>query len=129
MATRFRLCDEDREKYGGPEWVTYDAEQFDDMPLDELEKLEAQVIDRTGVSLVVMMARMFSTGTLLGKTVVLWLARQMAGETEPPLKDFNIKPRKLKMETVKPAGAGDPPASASSPTSSGEEPSATPADA
>jgi hypothetical protein len=69
---------------------------------------------------------MFGQGTLLGKTVVAWLARQMYGETEPPLKDFNIKPRKLKMEAVKPIGDTDPPASASSATSSAEEPSATP---
>lgn len=101
--------------------------ELDEMPLDELERLEAQIIERTGVSLVVMMASMFAQGTLLGKTVVAWLARQLAGVTEPPLKDFNIKPRKLKMEAVKPGGDTDPPASASSPNSSAEEPSPQPA--
>lgn len=126
MATEFRLCDEDREKFGGPEWVAFDIAHLDDMPLDEIDVLEKQIIDRAGVSMVVLIAREFANGTLIGQTCVLWLARQLAGITEPSLAEFNIKPRRIKMRAVKPSGDVDPPAPASSSTSSVEEPSAKP---
>lgn len=116
MATEFRLSDEDRAEYGGPEWVAFDVTKLDDLPLSELEVIEKAVEERNdGRSLLATMAYDFPRGNLVAKTILTWLARQQAGLITPKLADFDPKPRKIKVREVKPAGDTGPPKS-SSPT-------------
>lgn len=126
MATEFALCKEDQEKFGGPAWVGLDLASLDEMAFDELDLLEKQIIEHGDVSLAVLIGREFANGTLLGIKGMVWLARQLAGVTEPSFGDFNIKARKVRFRAVKPGGDKIPPDSASSATSLAEEPSETP---
>jgi hypothetical protein len=125
MATKFRLCDEDREKFGGPEWVTLDIKVLDDLPLSVLRPIEEQVkAFCDNKSLLVVLAYELGGGTMLGKAVATWVARQLEGHAEPALDKFDVKPRKIELEEVKPNGVTDPPSPESSETSSApEEPS------
>lgn len=124
MATEFALCKEDQEKFGGPKWVAFDRAALDELPFDELDPWEKQVIEHAGIGLTVLIYREFANGTQLGIKGVVWLARQMAGLTEPSFVDFNIKSRKVELRVVKPKGDNIPPTAASSETSSAEEQSA-----
>lgn len=126
MATQFALCPEDREKYGGPEWVTYDKDALDDMPIDVLDPVERQIFDLYKVSIGELIFSEFGKGTVRGIRSMVWLARQVAGiTTDPQLAEFNIKARKVRMR-VEPVADAVPPDSASSTPSPEEAPSETP---
>lgn len=124
MATEFALCKEDQEKFGGPKWVAFDRAVLDELPFDQLDPWEKQIIEHGNISLTVLIYREFANGTQLGIKGVAWLARQMAGITEPSFADFNIKSRKVELRVVKPKGDAVPPPAGSSATSSAGEPSA-----
>lgn len=128
MATQFALCPEDRERYGGPEWVTYDKEALDDLSMEDLFAIEAQCREVHGVTLAFLLSAELLGGSLRGKQMMVWLCRQVAARTdpalkelaEPPLSEFVVKPRRIQMR-AKPGGDVDPPAQVSSTTSPVEE--------
>lgn len=104
----FRLDPRDQEKYGGPEWVTFDRDQLDDTPYDELHRWETQL----GTSVSHILIREFPRATALGLKGVVWLARQMAGVTEPGFANFNIRTQRVTSRAT--GGDANPPALGSS---------------
>lgn len=121
MKYRIRLCDEDRERYGGPEVLEYDRAWLDDIPADELERIEAELLPHR-VTLVQASAEWEYNLTARACRVVFWLAYRQAGITLP-YKDFTPKvmaARAVDLE-LPDGGDADPPAPTeeeSSPTSS-----------
>lgn len=89
MATEFTLDPRDRERFGGPEWVTFDRDAIDDLPFDQLDKWEREL----GTSIAQLLAVEFPRASARGIKGVVWLARQMSSANEPVFADFNIRPR------------------------------------
>ncbi|HEY9417119.1 MAG TPA: hypothetical protein VIQ30_20365 [Pseudonocardia sp.] len=110
-AVRFRFCEEDRETYGDDWWT------FDEAALAKLRAKELVAIDdalREGLGLNVTTALLsYMRGETRGSLAVMWLARRLAGITEP-LDGFDPLVMLADTELVKAADA-DPPASTSSP--------------
>ncbi len=86
-----RIGDEDRERYGGPEWLPLDLSELMSRPMIEQSALEQQMTDNGGISL---FRLRYGDEWREEKAVVRislpWLARQQAGLTEPRLADFRI---------------------------------------
>ncbi len=79
---RIRLCETDRDSYGGPEWVVLDTDALLDLPASELEQIEMTIgsalapylafVERADARQArAMLARM--------RRVCVWLARRQAG--------------------------------------------------
>jgi hypothetical protein len=113
-AVRLRLCDEDQESFGGPEWITFDDADLDDQPNSVLIDFENQI----GASLEFLYRVDKLARTERWKTVRIWMARMMAGVETVPYREFEIKPRKVTIEeatAAEPEGDdADPPSSPSS---------------
>jgi hypothetical protein len=107
---QLRMCDADRERYGGPEWLDYDAAVLDDTPCDELEDIEAQ----TGVVLFRAVQEPEAAAAL---RLWLWLALARAG-VDIAWPDFTPRTMKLRVRS----GDADPPASAPPSTSASPTP-------
>lgn len=108
MANEFTLDERDRDKFGGPEWVTFDTAELDEVPFDQLSKWEQAM----GTSIAQLVSRELPRASALGIKGVVWLARQMAGHAEPTFTDFNIRTRLVRYRPV--GGDARPPASGSS---------------
>ncbi len=86
---RFRLSDEDREKYGGPEWVEYQLTKAVDLDVDLIEQIE----DATGYTILITLPDALSRGSLKATRAAVWLARHIHGIHEPTFAAF--KPNML----------------------------------
>lgn len=86
---RFRLSAEDREKYGGPEWVEYALDKAVDLEVDLLEQIE----DATGYTIIVGLPEALGRGSLKATRAAVWLARHIHGIHEPAFALF--KPNML----------------------------------
>lgn len=71
---RFRLCEADRERYPGPEWLQYDTAVVLDLDLDTLEQIE-ETLGWTLIELGAQLAR----GSARGLRAMIWIARKLAG--------------------------------------------------
>lgn len=100
-AVEIKLCDEDREKYGGPEWMTFDLAEYTSMDGDKLIALEAGM----GMSFFRLRRIEAPEGTMRGTKAMVWLARQRAGLTEPGFDKLNVK---LNLVLQRAAGDDDP---------------------
>ena len=81
---RFRLSEEDREKYGGPEWVEYTLNKAVDLEVDRLEQIE----DATGYTILVTLPEALGRGSLKATRAAIWLARHIHGVHEPGFAEF-----------------------------------------
>lgn len=108
MANEFTLDQRDRDKFGGPEWVAFDVAELDEIPFDQLNKWELEM----GVSISQVVTGELPKASALGIKGVVWLARQMAGHTDPKFADFNIRTRLVRYRPV--SGDARPPAQGSS---------------
>lgn len=84
---RFRLSDEDREKYGGPEWVEFALEKAVDLDVALLEQIE----DATGYTIMMTLPDAMAKGQMKAVRAAIWLARHIAGVHEPPFAQFQPK--------------------------------------
>lgn len=122
VAVELRLCDEDREKFGGPEWVRFDEKDLDDLDLEVLNRFESEL----NVSLDFLLLVDKPSSTVRWKAAMVWMGRQIAGVQTPELQKFLIKVRRMQIrDEPKPkrtakakAGDADPPSS--SPSSEAE---------
>lgn len=103
---RFRLSAEDREKYGGPEWVEYQLSKAVDLEVDLLEQIE----DATGYTILVGLPEALSRGSLKASRAAVWLARHIAGIHEPGFAEFKPNMLTADFEWVDdPAPPAEPP--------------------
>lgn len=119
-AIEIKLCDEDRGKYGGPEWMTFDLSEYASMDGDKLIALEA------GMNMSFFRLRRIEApeGTARGTKAMVWLARQRAGLTEPTFDKLNVK---LGLVQNRAAGDDDPdPLTETSSAGEQDEATATP---
>lgn len=86
---KFRLSEEDREKFGGPEWVEYQLTKAVDLDVDLLEQIE----DATGYTILITLPDALSRGSLKATRAAVWLARHIHGIHEPAFALF--KPNML----------------------------------
>jgi hypothetical protein len=100
---RFRLSDEDREKYGGPEWVDYRLTKAVDLDTELLEQIE----DATGYTILVTLPVALESGSAKATRAAIWLARHIAGVHEPPFHAF--KPKILACDFEQVVEDADPP--------------------
>jgi hypothetical protein len=118
-----RMCDSDRERYGGEEWIRLDVEKLLDMPASKLRLYESQTgypiersIDQAGPGM-----------PAVATQVLMWLARKQSGdnrnspsgEAEPfaaldDLKAMRVSLRRAKDED-EPEEDAAPPASSGQP--------------
>jgi hypothetical protein len=124
MPTQFGLCAEDQGKYGCPQWVTYDKDRLDDIPFDELDPWDREMLDVFGCSINELLTLEFMKSTGRSIKGLVWLACKMNGVDVGKLADFNIRTRKVRMRAAK-AGDAGPPLPSSSDMSSEESPSET----
>lgn len=80
MRYELSLHADDRERYGGPEWFTFDDAAVDDAAADELELLETQLLPHD-LSLIQALAEWRHNLTARSVRVVLWLGLHQAGVT------------------------------------------------
>lgn len=100
---RFRLTPEDREKYGGPEWVEYSLDKAVDLPVELLEEIEVA----TGYTILVSLPQALLGGGLKAVRAALWLSRHIAGVHEPAFAEFKPKVLAADMEWVDPEPGTD----------------------
>jgi hypothetical protein len=98
MAMELRMCVEDRDTYGGPEWVLFDLDSLVDVPCNVLEEWE----NLTGFTI----TDLWSTEQrkTRGIRMMLWIARRQAGMLDK-WEDFN--PRVLRLDTKVPEVGDD----------------------
>ncbi len=115
---RFRLCDEDQQEYGGPEWVALDWDALVSSRARDLERIEKE----TGYPIVRLIEAWREGGTALGIRLLVWVARRQNGlRTE--FKDFQIRSLQVDSEFVADdAGQADPAPLDESPQSSSPPP-------
>lgn len=106
MMLRFRLCEADRERYGGPEWLDFDLGRAVDLETGLLESVE----DATGYTILRTLPEALDRGELKAIRAALWLARHIAGIHEPPFSMFTPNLLRAESEMV-PAADADPPVS------------------
>lgn len=104
---QLRMCDADRERYGGPEWVTYADDQVIDLTFDELVAIE----DAIGMSMVQLRGVEARLYTARGCRAILWIARKLAGQDDD-FAEFKPNVQRLDMIPVfpdpdEPAGGDD----------------------
>lgn len=117
---KLRLCDADRQKWGGPEWTFYDDETFLNLDYDRLAVLERDMLDADKLTLIKLVLIEWPRRSILGIRGMLWLTRQMAGAHEPKWNDF--KPNVLQADVERVEGDVIPPPDGSSPPHSEERP-------
>ncbi|HEU4422067.1 MAG TPA: hypothetical protein VFR67_05945 [Pilimelia sp.] len=115
------LCEEDRKRLGGPEWLTLDVDRVYDTPASMLERWEME----TGYAIERAMLEVGQTGAPPARAtrVVVWLARKQAGvdgggtdeegrpESFSRLADLRTMQVAIRYAARPEAGdAGDPPA-------------------
>ncbi|MDG4784360.1 hypothetical protein O7626_00170 [Micromonospora sp. WMMD1102] len=77
MIIELRMCDEDREVLGGPEWVQLDTERVMDTPARDLIRWESEC----GYPIEQAMADIRDSRPPAASTLVLlWLARKQGGD-------------------------------------------------
>jgi hypothetical protein len=81
---RYRLSDEDRAKFGGPEWVTFRRPDLFSLPASDLMKLESEMNLPIGNFLVNAMQ-----GSVLGTKCMIWLARRLDGGMKEKFAEFD----------------------------------------
>lgn len=96
---RIRLCDEDRERYGGPEWLDSDAAivWLSDLDEPKLTAVEKQVKAVFGMNLLTFLTDEAFGGTMAAFRGRTWLALLHEG-VDIKLADFTPKPMKMSWE-------------------------------
>lgn len=99
---KFRLCEEDRETYGGPEWVEFSVELLADQPSDFCEQIEDTLgwtVGDLGTQLIRASTRSLRAAIWIGRRIAgcdddwasfkpkVWKAEQDDGEDDVPLAD------------------------------------------
>ena len=74
---RYRLTDEDRAAFGGPEWVTFDRRELFKLPSSELMKIETAINATVGQFLTSALQ-----GSAFGTKATIFIARRFAGIKE-----------------------------------------------
>lgn len=77
VPVQYRLSDEDRAKFGGPEWVTFDRRELFKLDANELMKIESEMNLTIGQFLAAS-----AQSSALGTKGMLWVARRSAGMKE-----------------------------------------------
>jgi len=95
MPTKYRLNEEDRARFGGPEWLTFDFAKFGKMQAAELEALEEDF----GHPLARVLNAVNGDGSVLGFRALVWIAYQQAG-LRISFREFNIQTLQVDVETV-----------------------------
>lgn len=124
MAVEIRLCDADRAKFGGPEWLLLDWSVYDDWDIDRLDQLEQAMGGMSINQAKLAMAQMRARGIKAGA----WLAGRLSGDAKLSAvawDAFKILP--LQVETRRP-GEVSPPVGGSPESKPGEsQPTSAPA--
>lgn len=113
---KIRLCDEDRDTYGGAEWLPLYPALFVEIRASKLADWERQ----TGLKILDLCQADFDRTAIDKVRAVAWYARQLAGLTEPAFAEFDPLILKAEMaDLTPPAEVGDagPPSSSSAETS------------
>lgn len=113
MTLEFALDPRDRQEYGGPEWVPFDAEQLNDLPWSVSGKWDRELVAATGQGITRLLLAGLQGGTADGVTALMWLTRKLADVDTPPFGEFDIRWRKIRRRATKAADV-DPPDSGSS---------------
>jgi hypothetical protein len=77
VPVQYRLSDEDRAKFGGPEWVTFDRRKLFELDANELMKIESEMNLTIGQFLAAS-----AQSSALGTKGMLWVARRFTGMKE-----------------------------------------------
>lgn len=121
MATiKLRLSDQDRARYGGPEWTVYDDDEILNLDYEQLASLERDMLASDNLTLIKLILVEWPRRSALGIRGMLWLTRQLAGQTEPRWNDF--KPHVMQADVDRVAGDAVPPPDGSSPPPSEDKP-------
>lgn len=102
-SVKYRLSDEDRAKFGGPEWVTFDRRELFKLDAAELMKIEA------GMNMTI--GQFFAASaqsSILGTKAMIWIARRFAGMKEE-FSEFNPHPFECESEIVHPESEAEVP--------------------
>jgi hypothetical protein len=94
QSVRYKLSDEDAQKFAGPEWVTFDRRIVFHMDANELMEIEEAMNVTIGRFLMASLQ-----GSAFGIKGMVWLARRMAGIKED-FKEFNPHIFELTSEKV-----------------------------
>lgn len=124
-----RMCDSDREKYGGEEWIRLDVDKLLDLPAKTLRLYERQTdypieraIEEAGAGMPAVACQ-----------VLFWLARKQSGDSRntpagtaehfgalDDLKTMRTALRRAAVEEAEPEDDVDPPAQSEQPESTPE---------
>lgn len=119
MGLEFALDPRDHEKYGGPEWLEFDAERLNDLPFSVTGPWDRELVKATDQGITQLLIRGLEGGTADGVTALMWLARKLADVETPDFAKFDVRWRKIRRRPTKPAvGDADPPPNGSSEPSS-----------
>lgn len=113
---QIRLCDEDRDTYGGAEWLPLHPGLFIDVRASKLADWERQ----TGLKVLDLCQADFDRTAIDKVLAVAWYARQLAGLAEPAFAEFDpfiLKAEMKDLASPPKDDDADPPSSSSAATS------------
>jgi hypothetical protein len=124
---RIRLCDEDQERYGGPEWLDTDAAivWLSDLDEPKLTAIEKQIRAEYGRVLLLFLTEDVFAGTMAAFRGRTWLALLHNG-VDIALADYTPKPMKMSWEPEPDAPDASPPSDGADSSPSPDEPAASP---
>ena len=114
MKVSFRLSDDDRERYGGDEWVSLDTDGLADLGYDRLNALEKDIRREEDTSIPRILAIEWPRTTMLGYRALSWIARQAAGLDKPDWKGYKPDIINATFRIDRGGDGGDPPVDGSS---------------
>lgn len=99
-----RIGADDVATYGHADWLPLDTRAVDDLPLAAIAAYEQQI----GPFSALMDA--FGDGSDVARAGLLWLARWLAGIDTVPFLEFQVRPRRIEVESRPTAGYEQVPA-------------------
>lgn len=123
MALEFSPCEQDRDRFGLPEWVTFDKETLDEVPFDQLDPWDREMAETLGCTINTLLAVELLAASARSMKGLVWLSCKLQDVAVPPLSEFNLKTRKVRMRSLRPDAGPPDPGSSGSPSE--ESPSAT----
>lgn len=131
-AIELRMCDDDRTRFGGPEWVSLDLDRLIDLPASTLERWE----EEAGYAIELACAQAGATHPPAKPVrILVWLARKQGGDLAGGIDEHTGRPesfaRLAEMRTmqvrIRDASTSEPEADANPPAVAATPPGASPA--
>ena len=103
---RFRLAEDDRQRYGGDEWLPLRVEMFAELRLSELRRIEQVVEAQLGMKLFELLRGTVPLREMEPLAVVIWLALRLNKPDAVGFEEFDPKLTAAEWQLIDPPARG-----------------------